>query len=401
MFKTSFKWKMNTMPKSDDKNLPIMSVEEVQKARKFHESFPQYSETPEVDLKEMAKFLKVGKVCIKDESYRFGLNAFKVLGGSYAMGRHIAEELGMDISKVDYNFITSKECHDKLGEVTFFSATDGNHGKGVAWTANKLKQKCVIYMPTGSTERRLEAIRAEGATATIESLNYDDCVRKAEAEHQKTPHSVVIQDTAWEGYEKIPSWIMEGYGTMALEADAQFGERPTHVFVQAGVGSLAGGIVGYYTNKYKDNPPKFVVVETSVYDCLYKGAVKNTGETAIVGGENFSIMAGLCCGEPNITSWDILRNHVTCFVSADDDVTRLGMRMLAAPIKGDKPVTSGESGAVPFGVLASIMLADEYKDLRKELGLDENSKIQLFSTEGNTDPNRYEHIVWLGMDKEP
>ena len=401
MQKTNFKWKMNTMPKSDDKNLPIMSVEEVKKAKRFHESFPQYKETPEVELKEMAKYLNVNKICVKDESYRFGLNAFKVLGGSYAMGRHIAEELGKDIKDIDYNYITSKECHDKLGEVTFFSATDGNHGKGVAWTANKLKQKCVIYMPSGSTERRLEAIREEGATATIESLNYDDCVRKAEAEHQKTPHSVVVQDTAWEGYEKIPSWIMEGYGTMALEADAAFGERPTHVFVQAGVGSLAGGVVGYYTNKYKDNPPKFIIVETSVYDCLYKGAVKNTGETAIVGGENVSIMAGLCCGEPNITSWDILRNHATCFVSAEDDVTRLGMRMLAAPIKGDSPITSGESGAVPFGVLATIMLCDEYKDLRKELGLDSNSKIQLFSTEGNTDPNRYEHIVWLGMDKEP
>ena len=400
MQNTDFKWKLNTMPKSDDKNLPLMSLEEVKKARTFHQSFPEYKETPLVDLKEMAKFLGINKVCIKDESYRFGLNAFKVLGGSYAMARFIAEETNKDIKDVDYKYLTSDQLKKDLGSVvTFFSATDGNHGKGVAWAANKLGQKCVIFMPKGSTEYRLNAIKAEGATATIEEFNYDDCVRKAAEECAKVPHSVVVQDTAWEGYEKIPSWIMEGYGTMADEASDEFGERPTHVFVQAGVGSLAGGMVGYFANKYKDNPPIMVVVETSVADCLYKGAVQNNGEIAKVGGDMDSIMAGLCCGEPNITSWDILRNHVTCFVSADDNVTRLGMRMLAAPIKGDKPVTSGESGAVTFGVLASIMKLDKYKELREALKLDQNSKVLLFSTEGNTDPERYANIVWDGMDR--
>ena len=400
MQNTDFKWKLNTMPKSDDKNLPLMSLEEVKKARTFHQSFPEYKETPLVDLKEMAKFLGINKVCIKDESYRFGLNAFKVLGGSYAMARFIAEETNKDIKDVDYKYLTSDQLKKDLGSVvTFFSATDGNHGKGVAWAANKLGQKSVIFMPKGSTEYRLNAIKAEGATATIEEFNYDDCVRKAAEESAKVPHSVVVQDTAWEGYEKIPSWIMEGYGTMADEASDEFGERPTHVFVQAGVGSLAGGMVGYFANKYKDNPPIMVVVETSVADCLYKGAVQNNGEIAKVGGDMDSIMAGLCCGEPNITSWDILRNHVTCFVSADDNVTRLGMRMLAAPIKGDKPVTSGESGAVPFGVLVSIMKDPKYADLKKELKLDSNSKVLLFSTEGNTDPERYENIVWGGKDR--
>lgn len=400
MKNTNFKWKINEIPKSDDKNLPIMDVKEVEKARVFHKSFPQYSETPLANLKEMAKFLGLEKVCIKDESYRFGLNAFKVLGGSYAIARHIADELGRDITTVNYKYLTSDDLKKDLGNiVTFFSATDGNHGRGVAWAANKLGQKCVIYMPKGSTKYRLNAIKAENAEATIEEYNYDDCVRKAAAESAKRPHSVVIQDTAWEGYEKIPSWIMQGYGTMALESSEQFGERPTHIFIQAGVGSLAGGIVGFFTNKYKDNPPIMVVVETSVADCLYKSAVKNTGETVIVGGEMDSIMAGLCCGEPNITSWDILRNHVSCFVSADDNVTRLGMRMLSAPIKGDPQVVSGESGAVPFGVLVSIMKDPKYSDLKIKLKLDANSKVLLFSTEGNTDPERYENIIWGGKDR--
>ena len=133
MFSSDFKWKMNTMPKSEDKNLPIMSLEEVEKAKTFHKSFPQYSETPLVDLKEMAKFLGLAKVCVKDESYRFGLNAFKVLGGSYAIGRHIADELGRDIASIDYNYLTSDQLKKDLGNVvTFFSATDGNHGRGVA-----------------------------------------------------------------------------------------------------------------------------------------------------------------------------------------------------------------------------------------------------------------------------
>ena len=400
MKNTNFKWKINEMPKSDDKNLPIMDVKEVEKARVFHKSFPQYSETPLANLKEMAKFLGLEKVCIKDESYRFGLNAFKVLGGSYAIARHLADELGRDITTVDYKYLTSDDLKKDLGNVvTFFSATDGNHGRGVAWAANKLGQKCVIYMPKGSTQYRLNAIKAENAEATIEEYYYDDCVRKAAAESAKIPHSVVIQDTAWEGYEKIPSWIMQGYVTMALESSEQFGARPTHIFIQAGVGSLAGGIVGFFTNKYKDNPPIMVVVETSVADCLYKSAVKNTGETVIVGGEMDSIMAGLCCGEPNITSWDILRNHVNCFVSADDNVTRLGMRMLSAPIKGDPQVVSGESGAVPFGVLVSIMKDPKYSDLKIKLKLDANSKVLLFSTEGNTDPERYENIIWGGKDR--
>lgn len=392
-------WKLNTMPKTDDKNLSLMSVEEVKKAQAFHKSFPQYEKTPLVNLKQMANYLGLAEIHVKDESYRFGLNAFKVLGGSYAMGRYIADELKKDISEVDYNYLTSDKLKKEFGQATFFSATDGNHGRGVAWSANKLGQKSVIFMPKGSTETRLENIRKEGATATIENFNYDDCVRKAASEAAKVEHGVVVQDTAWEGYEKIPAWIMEGYGTMALEADEDMGKRPTHVFVQAGVGSLAGGMVGYFANKYKDNPPIMVVVEASAANCLYQGAVANDGKPRIVTGDMVTIMAGLACGEPNITSWDILKNHVTCFISADDKIAALGMRMLGAPIKGDTSIVSGESGAVPFGVLATIMKDDNYKELRESLKLDKNSNVLLFSTEGNTDPERYENIVWKGLEK--
>ena len=395
----SIQWVLNKMPKTDDKNLPIMSVEEVKKARTFHKSFPQYKITPLRDLKNMSKYLGLGAVKIKDESYRFGLNAFKVLGGSYAIARYIASETGKDISEMPYNVLTSKELRDEFGQATFFSATDGNHGRGVAWAAHQLGQKCVIRMPVGSTETRRKNIENEGAECTIETVNYDECVRIVAKQAAETERGVVVQDTAWEGYEEIPSWIMEGYGTMADEANEQFGERPTHVFVQAGVGSLAGGIVGYFANKYKDNPPIMVVVEAEPAACLYKGAVAADGNIRICDGEMPTIMAGLCCGEPNITSWDILKNHVTAFLAVSDDISRLGMRMLAAPFKFDDCVVSGESGAAPFGTLAEIMTNDEYKDLREELNLGKDSKVLLFSTEGDTDPGRWKNIVWKGMDK--
>ena len=198
------KWTVNEVPKSDDKHLELMSEENVKKANEFHRSFPQYSVTPLQNLSSLAKYLGVKNIFCKDESYRFGLNAFKVLGGSYAMGRYIAKELGRDI----------------------------------------------VRMPKGTTKTRFDNIVKEGATVTIEEVNYDDCVRMAAAEAAKTEHGIIVQDTAWDGYEEIPSWIMQGYGTLVLEADQQLKEmgveRPTHVFVQAGVGSLAGAVVAGY-----------------------------------------------------------------------------------------------------------------------------------------------------------
>lgn len=393
------KWVFNKLPKTKDENLPIMSVDEVKKAKNFHESFPQYSKTPLADLKKMAEFLGLGAVKVKDESYRFGLNAFKVLGGSYAIARYIADEMHVDVSTLPYSVLTSDELARKFKPATFFSATDGNHGRGVAWAANKLHQKSVIIMPKGSTETRLNNIKAENADAWISDSNYDECVREAAKLAADVEHGVVIQDTAWEGYEKIPAWIMQGYGTMALEADEQFNEAPTHVFVQAGVGSLAGAMVGYFANKYKNNPPIMVVVEASAAACIYKGAVAGDGDIRIVDGDMETIMAGLACGEPNITSWDILKNHVTCFISAEDIIAARGMRMLNAPLKGDPQVLSGESGAAPFGALATIMMNDDYKELREKLHLDKDSKVLLFSTEGDTDPDRWRNIIWEAKEK--
>jgi diaminopropionate ammonia-lyase len=377
-----------------------MSLENVAKARTFHESFPQYTITPLANLAGMANFLGLGGLFMKDESYRFGLNAFKVLGGSFAMARYIADETGKDVSETTFDYLTSDQLQKDFGQATFFTATDGNHGRGVAWAANRLGQKAVVHMPKGSTQTRFDNIAKEGAKVTIEELNYDDCVRLAADEADATEHGVIVQDTAWDGYEKIPSWIMQGYGTMALEAAEQLRQlevnRPTHVFVQAGVGSLASSMVGFFANLFREDPPIFVVMEAQAADCLYQGAVANDGAPRIVGGDLQTIMAGLACGEPNTIGWDILRNHVTAFLSCPDWVAAMGMRMLAAPVKGDPAVTSGESGAVGMGVVATIMTNPEYADLKEALKLDNNSKVLMFSTEGDTDPERYREIVWGG-----
>ena len=172
--------------------------------------------------------------------------------------------------------------------------------------------------------------------------------------------------------------------------------RPTHVFVQAGVGSLASSMVGFFTNLFPSNPPKFVIMEAGAADCLYQGAVAADGNPRIVGGDLQTIMAGLACGEPNTISWDILRNHATAFVSCPDWVSARGMRMLGVPVKGDPVVISGESGAVGMGLIAAIMETDEYKELREAIGLDRFSQVLMFSTEGNTDPMKFRKVLWDG-----
>ncbi|MEI6856314.1 diaminopropionate ammonia-lyase [Psychrilyobacter sp.] len=393
------KWTNNNILKTNPKeSIKFLSEEEVGKAIKFHKSFDQYTVTPLAKLDNLANYTGLSRIYVKDESYRFELNAFKVLGGSFAMGKYLASKLDCDISKLGYRELISEDIKKELGDITFTTATDGNHGRGVAWTANKLNQKSVVYMPKGSSITRLENIRAEGATASITEVNYDDAVRLA-TDYANQNNGVVIQDTAWEGYEEIPAWIMQGYGTMALESIEQLKEkkieRPTHIFLQAGVGSFAGAIQGVFASIYGDDCPTTVIVESNLADCLYKSA--RVGEIRSVGGDMQTIMAGLACGEPNTIAWEILKNHSAAFVSCPDWVAANGMRILGNPIKGDDRVVSGESGAVTAGLLFEVMTNPEYAQMKEDLKLDENSKVLLFSTEGDTDPEVYKEIVWQGV----
>ncbi len=397
------RWAANRLPKKEAEDIVApFGEEELRKAKRFHESMPAYAETPLVSLDDLAKMLGVKSVYLKDESKRFGLNAFKALGSSFAIAKYMAARLGLDVAALPYERLVSDEVKEILGDITFVTATDGNHGRGVAWAAKHLGQKAVVYMPKGSSEVRRDTIAAEGADVSVTDVNYDDCVRLADAYVKTHPNSVLVQDTALPGYTDIPLWIMQGYGTMVLEAAEQLAETgvsmPTHVFIQAGVGSLAGAVQGFFSAKYGDKGPAVTVVESDLADCYYQSAKKGGADFVCVGGEMQTLMAGLACGEPNPIGWDILRNYAAAFVSASDIVAATGMRLLAAPAGDDARIVSGESGAVPAGALYTIMTKEAHTDLRAHLGLDENSVVLLFSTEGDTDPAMYREIVWEGRN---
>ena len=366
----------------------------------FHKSLPNYKATPLVDLKNLAAHYGVKKVWLKDESKRFGLNAFKVLGGSYAIGKYLSQRLGKDINELPYNVLISDEIKKQLGDVTFVTATDGNHGRGVAWMANRLKQKSVVYMPKGSAKMRFDAIAREGADVTITELNYDDAVRLANKGAENYGW-IMVQDTAWDGYEEIPLWIMQGYSTIINEVIEQLkemgDEKPTHVFLQAGVGSFAGAVQGYLAHLYGDDRPITVICEPHGANCIYKSMAANDGNPHNVSGDLTTIMAGLACGEPNTISWKILRDNSDFSVSCDDEIAARGMRVLSSPLGDDARVISGESGAVGLGLFTVLSeKKEEFAELMKELKIDENSKILCISTEGDTDVEGYRNVVWNG-----
>lgn len=376
-------------------DLSFMSLENAKKVQSFHASFPMYRATPLTELKETADNLGLGTIYMKDESYRFGLNAFKVLGGSYAIGSYLAEKLGKTIEEMPYEELVSDRTKKELGDITFVTATDGNHGRGVAWTANKLRQNAVVYMPKGSARERLQNILAEGADASITDLNYDEAVRLANRQAEEKGW-VMVQDTAWEGYEDIPEWIMQGYGTMGYEAYTQLPEKPTHIFLQAGVGSMAGAVTGFFASIYGEERPVITIVEPNKADCVYRTAEAADGKLHFVTGDMNTIMAGLACGEPCSIGWNVLRDYADNFISCPDYMAAQGMRILASPVKGDPQIISGESGAAAFGCVTEIMRDPKYRDIREKLGLNENSRVLFFSTEGDTDKENYRSIVWDG-----
>ena len=373
-------------------DLAFLSQQTACAVRNFHKSFPMYAPTPLAALPATAEVLGLGSIYVKDESYRFGLNAFKVLGGSYAIGNYLAEKLGKAAS---YHLLTDPETRKVTGNLTFVTATDGNHGRGVAWAAREFGCKSVVYMPKGSAQERLENIRAEGAKASITELNYDDAVRLANA-HAEEYGWVMVQDTAWEGYEDIPTWIMQGYTTMGLEAYEQIPEAPTHIFLQAGVGSMAGAIAGLFASIYKKNRPIITIVEPNKADCLYRTAVANDGQRHFVTGDMDTIMAGLACGEPCSIGWQVLSDYADHFISCPDYVAAKGMRILGNPAGKDHRVISGESGAAAFGCVAEIMQNPALSHLKETLKLDKASRVLFFSTEGDTDRENYRKIVWDG-----
>lgn len=380
-------------------SVEFLDKQVVSKVRNFHKSFPEYEITPLQSLNQLAEKLGVSSIWVKDESYRFGLNAFKVLGGSYAVGKYLAERLNMDISELSFEKLKSKEIKERLGEVTFVTATDGNHGRGIAWAARQLGQKAVVFMPKGSSAIRLNNIKNEGAEATITDLNYDDAVRLA-SKYAEEHNGVLVQDSAWDGYEEIPTWIMQGYATLIDEAIEQIKAEnkgmPTHIFLQAGVGSFAGSILGYLEAVFGEKRPITTIVEPNEAACIFKSVKENDGKPHAVTGYMPTIMAGLACGEPSTVAWGILKDYADMYISCPDFVAARGMRILGNPLADDPKVISGESGAVGLGILSLILQDNHLKEIAEKLNIDKDSRILLISTEGDTDPEGYREIVWDG-----
>ena len=371
---------------------PLFSQKQAKQARQFHQKIAGYQPTPLYALDELAGLFGVKKILVKDESQRFGLNAFKMLGGAYAIAQLLCEKYHINIA--DFSFEKIKTTISE--KMTFATTTDGNHGRGVAWAAKQLGQNAVVYMPKGSAQERVDAILKLGAECIVTDMNYDDTVRLTMKNAQQNGWEVV-QDTAWEGYTTIPTWIMQGYATLADEAVEQMnamGVKPTHVLLQAGVGAMAGGVLGYLVDVYGPRNLHSVIVEPELADCVYRSGVK--GEIVNVGGDMATIMAGLACGEPNPLGWEILRNCATQFISCQDAVAALGMRVLGNPLGSDCRVVSGESGAVGLGVLAAVHHHPQRDAFMKKLGLDKDAVVLAISTEGDTDVKHYREVVWEG-----
>ncbi len=364
------------------------------KIRNFHQTLPQYQPTPLVPLKNLARHLSLVNIRVKDESQRCRLNAFKVLGASYGLCSTLADQLGLNLDKMSFSDFLSPRIQERLAEMTCITATDGNHGRAVAWVAQKLGCRAVVYLPRGSSLARLENVRLQAADADIIDGNYDDAVKLA-AENAHKNNWLLIQDIAKPGYEEIPVRIMQGYLTMFEEIfEISSNITPTHVFVQCGVGSFAAALQAYLVERFSDQRPILTVVEPTKAACFYTSAKHYDGGRHKIAGDLNTIMAGLACGEPSTIAWEILRDFADMFVACPDETTMVGMRILGNPLRGDNRIISGESGAVTLGLLYEILKSPSCMPLKKALHLNHKSDVLLFSTEGDTDPAMYRKIVW-------
>lgn len=341
----------------------------------FHKSIGN-KETPLVELPGIAKQLGIGNLFVKDESHRFGLNAFKALGASYAMDIQLKK-------------------NPKIK--TFCTATDGNHGRAVAWMARKLGRKALIYMPKGAVPARVEAIEKEGAKVLMIDHGYDIAVKMADArvndgnKMSKNLSWSLIQDTAWNGYEEVPSEIMRGYWTQAYEITKQIGQEKIDVLLlQSGVGSWAASIMTYILKEWED-PPFFIGVEPHSANCLFESI--KAGYRLSVENELKTSMAGLDCGSISTLAWKILKNGLTGAISISDKLSEEAMKILAKPISGDPIIISGESGASALGALIGLCKTSKFRGFKEKIHLNEFSKVLVINTEGDTDPSNYQRVM--------
>ncbi len=348
-------------------------------------SWPGYAPTPLVDLPDAAAAARVASVRYKDEGGRFGLGSFKALGGAYAVMRLLQAELarrGVADAATATELMEGK-FKDATRGITVCCATDGNHGRSVAWGARLFGAACVIFVHEHVSQGRRDAIAKYGAEIRVVPGNYDDAVREAQKQADANGW-FVVSDTSYPGYTEVPRDVMQGYRVMADEAAEQFGAAPTHVFIQGGVGGVAAAVSAQMRARF-GAAVRIVIAEPEKAACLL--ASVESGAPTTVEGDLDTLMAGLACGEPSLLAWQELERGAFAVMAVPDDSAVACMKALAAR----KPaVVAGESAVAG---LAALLLAAGEPFARAALGLDESSRVLLFGTEGATDPEVYARLV--------
>ncbi len=373
------------LEETDALNLGLEAAQEVERFLKFRDG---HCETPLESLAHLAGKLGVATVHVKDEGHRLGLGSFKALGGSYAVIRLVLEAAAHEFGRhVDIAELSTPEVRAVAAKITVACATDGNHGRSVAQGAQLVGAKCSIFVHSGVSQQRIDAIARFGAQMIRVGGTYDDSVAEASRVAAEKGWQTV-SDTSWPGYERIPGYVMQGYTALLREIVRQIPERPTHVFVQSGVGGIAAAAAGYLANLYGEGRPFFTVVDPSRAACLFESA--RAGEAVKIEHGEPTVMAMLECYEPSMVAWRILSRVADAFMTVEEDEAISAMRRLANPEEGDPAIVAGESGGVGVAALAKVAANPT---LRSKLKLEPSSRVLLINTEGATDPVLYEQLV--------
>jgi diaminopropionate ammonia-lyase len=371
-----------------------LSQDTIDAAHQEISSWPGYEPTPLRTLAGLAHATGMTSIWYKDEDPRFGLHSFKALGGAYAvlrlLQREVARQIGRPVSSSD---IRSGAYEGITRSTTVTTATDGNHGRSVAWGASLFGCGCVVYVPRACSKNRETAIESYGAQVVRTGFGYDETVRLCRRNAEREGH-LVVSDTSWEGYEEIPLLVMQGYTVLTTELLNQLPSAPTHVFIQGGVGGLAGAVCWHLRARWGAQGPRIVIVEPEHAACLYASAV--AGKPTALIAEAHSIMAGLDCGEVSPIAWRILDSRAEFFVTIPDSVVAGCMRLLAFSPHGDPPVVAGEAGVAG---LAALLCALHDSQARSILELTPESAVLLLGTEGDTDQLLYHQLSGFSGDE--
>ena len=364
------------------------------RARAAITSWSNYAPTPLHSLPALAHEIGIGQLLYKDESTRFGLGSFKALGGAYAVLHSVAQEISVRGSTAtDIKALMTGQLSEAAGEITVATATDGNHGRSVAWGAGNVGCKCVIYMHAEVSPGRQSAVEAYCVEVVRVPGDYGESARQA-AQDAAANGWLLVSDTAWPGYTEIPRAVMAGYTVMSTEAMDQLpATTPTHVFVQGGCGGLAGAVCTDLWHRYESQRPRFVVVEPVPADCLFQSAV--AGAVVNISVTRESVMGGLSCGEVSLLGWDILESGADHFLTIEDDAVGPLMKQLAQGRGDDPRIVAGEAAVAG---LAGCIAARADADLCQTLALNEQSTVLVFGTEGATDPTVYRQLVGSAAD---